>query len=393
MSGKRLIYLDNSATTPICDAALDTYVSVSREHFGNPSSLHGVGLDAEQVIESARRKILCSLYAKVGDIVFTASGSEANNLAIMGRAYAKERFCRGSKIITTMGEHASVNMPLAQLEKEGYRVVKIPTLGGEIDLATLESELDESCILVAAMLVNNESGAVYNIPEVARLIKRKAPGAYLHVDATQGYMKIPFSPEGLGADTVTVSAHKIEGPKGVGALYISPRVIKEKGITPVIFGGGQENGLRSGTENVPGIAAFGEAARVGHEALKPSIRAMEMLRDAFIERLQNDPALGEISVTLPPMHAPHIVNITLPSIKSETMLHYLSAEGIYVSSGSACSSNTGHVSSALIAYGRSEHEADCSIRISFSARNTLSDVDELCRALGAGVAKLTRIKQ
>lgn len=392
MTEKRHIYLDNSATTPICDEALAAYIDASRNHFGNPSSLHTLGVEAERATEASRGEILGSLYAKSGDIIFTASGSEANNLAIIGRARAKERFRSGAKIITTMGEHASVNMPLEMLSREGYDIVKIPTTGGEIDLGALEHELGSDCILVAAMLVNNETGAVYNIPQVAKLIKKKAPGAYLHVDATQGYMKIPFSPEGLGADTVTVSSHKIEGPKGVGALYVSERVVKEKGLSPVIFGGGQEKGLRSGTENVPGIVAFGVAARIGHEKMKPNIQRLETLRDRLIEKIETDQVLSVISVTRPPMHAPHILNITLPDIKSETMLHYLSSEGIYVSSGSACSSNTGHISSALTAYGRSEHEADCSIRISFSPRNTEDDVDALCDALVTGLGKLARIR-
>ena len=390
---KTMIYLDNSATTPICDEALAVYERVSRECFGNPSSLHALGAKAEKVISTARSEVLSSLYTRSGEVIFTASGSEANNLAIVGHALSKERYRRGAKIITTMGEHASVNEPLRMLEDFGFTVVKIPTVGGEIDLAALDGALDRSVILVAAMLVNNETGAVYNIPEVARRIRARAPEAYLHVDATQGYMKIPFSPEGLGADTLTVSSHKIEGPKGVGALYISERVKKERGLAPVIYGGGQERGLRSGTENVPGIAAFGAAARVGLARIEENIAKMQSLRDRLVEKLCTDPRLSEIKVARPPMHAPHIVNITLPAIKSETMLHFLSSEGIYVSSGSACSSNTGHVSSALTAFGRSEAEADCSVRISFAPTNTVDDVDALCEALAAGLARLARIKK
>lgn len=388
-----MIYLDNSATTPICDEALSVYERVSRECFGNPSSLHALGAEAEKVISTARSEVLSSLYTRSGEVIFTASGSEANNLAIVGHALSKERYRRGAKIITTMGEHASVNEPLRMLEDFGFTVVKIPTVGGEIDLSALDGALDRSVILVAAMLVNNETGAVYNIPEVARRIRARAPEAYLHVDATQGYMKIPFSPEGLGADTLTVSSHKIEGPKGVGALYVSERVKKERGLAPVIYGGGQERGLRSGTENVPGIAAFGAAARVGLARIEENIAKMQSLRDRLVEKLCTDPRLSEIKVARPPMHAPHIVNITLPAIKSETMLHFLSSEGIYVSSGSACSSNTGHVSSALTAFGRSEAEADCSVRISFAPTNTVDDVDALCEALVAGLARLARIKK
>ena len=390
---KRQIYLDNAATTKICREALEAYTEASEMHFGNPSSLHGIGVDAEHVIKNARADILRSLYSDKGEIIFTASGTEANNLAILGRARAKERFRSGAKIITSAGEHASVNAALAQLEREGVRVARIPTAGGRLDMAALERELSGDTVLVTLMLVNNETGAVYNIPEAAKTIKRKAPSAYLHVDATQGYLKIPFSPAAIGADLVTVSAHKIRGPKGIGALYMTERVRTERGLSPIVFGGGQGLGLRSGTENVPAIAAFGAAARIGHKSIESTARALEQLRTMLAEGIRGDELLCAISITDPEMHAPHILNITLPSIKSETMLHYLSSEGIFVSSGSACSSNSGHKSEALIAFGRSEDEADCSIRISFGAANTEDDVKALLAALRSGLSKLARIKK
>ena len=382
-------YLDNSATTRICSEALDTYTRVSLECFGNPSSLHGIGHEAEKIISEARREIISSMGG--GEVIFTASGSEANNLAIIGRARSKERYKRGAKIITTMGEHASVSEPCDMLASEGFNVARVPTKGGLVDLQALEAELTDNTILVSVMLVNNETGAVYNVPAISSLVKRKCKDALIHVDATQGYMKIPFTLSGLGADMVTVSSHKIEGPKGVGALVIRDGVRKLRALSPVIFGGGQEKGLRSGTENVPGIAAFGEAVRVGRVKMKESISHMSHLREMLINEIARNPALSEISPTLPENHAPHILNITLPSIKSETMLHYLSSKGIYVSSGSACSSNTGHLSSALIAYGRTESEADSSIRISFSASNTEEDVMALTDALGEGLSRLARV--
>lgn len=386
----REIYFDNSATTPIRAESLEKYIEVARGHFGNPSSLHSLGVDAEHIILEARREILASLYTGLGDVVFTGSGSEANNLAILGRAYAKERFRRGGKIITTMGEHASVDMPIQALERAGFTVARISTRGGEIDLGELERELSGNVILVSVMLVNNETGAVYNVPEVAERVKKIAPEAYLHVDATQGYMKIPFSPEVLGADTVTVSSHKIEGPKGVGALYISPRVIKERGIAAQVLGGGQEKGLRSGTENVPAIAAFGVAARLAKEFIEENSGKMTALRDRLISAIETSPELSEVKITRPRSAAPHILNITLPGIRSETMLHYLSSEGIYVSSGSACSSNSGHRSEALLAFGKSEGEADSSVRISFSRNNTKDEVDVLVDVLKSGIARLAR---
>ena len=387
------IYLDNSATTRISEEALAKYTEISRECFGNPSSLHKMGYNAESVVKAARDELLLSLGARGARAVFTASGSEANNLAIVGRALSKERYRRGAKIITTEGEHASVNEPLSYLEGLGFKIVRISTKNGVLDMDELRSALTRDVILVTAMMVNNETGALYDIPAVARLMKANCPEAYLHIDATQSYMKLPFTKASLGADMITVSSHKIEGPKGVGALIIDERVIKERGLSPLILGGGQEGGLRSGTENVPGIAAFGEAAKIGRSRLRERFEKMSTLREYFLEKLNTSPALSEISPTLPQSHAPQIVNITLPGIKSETMLHYLSSFGIFVSSGSACSSNTGHISSALTAYGRSETEADCSIRISFSHRNEKEDVDAFCEALESGLSKLARIKQ
>ncbi len=388
----RPIYLDNSATTQMCDEAVRAYVDAATKHYGNPSSLHGIGVDAEHIMDSARREIMRSLYATGGHIIFTASGTEANNLAILGRARAKERFRNGARIIISAGEHPSVGEPAKLLESEGYSVTRISTAGGVLSLSELEAALSRDTVLVSIMLVNNETGAVYNIPEVAKLIKKKAPDAYLHVDATQGYLKFPFSPAGLGADMITVSAHKVHGPKGIGALYVSERVRTERGIAPVIYGGGQESGIRSGTENVAAIAAFGAAVQVGFEALRENNARISKLRERLVGGIKKAPALSELSIAEPPMHAPHIVSITLPSIKSETMLHYLSSEGIYVSSGSACSSNSEHKSEALIAYGRSEAEADYTIRVSLSHTNTEEDIDELLRALGCGLLKLVRLK-
>ncbi len=387
------IYLDNAATTKICPEALGKYVEVSERCFGNPSSLHSVGLDAENEIEAARRKIRDSVGGKNCQLIFTSSGSEANNLAIIGRALSKDRYKKGMKIISTEGEHASVRKPILHLTTLGHRAVFIPTAGGVLNFDALLRELTPDVILVSVMMVNNETGAVYNLPAISKAIKEKCPDALFHVDATQGYMKLPFTMAAIGADMLTVSAHKIEGPKGVGALVVSDRVIKEKGLAPVVYGGGQELALRSGTENVPAIAAFGAAAEVMLAHREESIQHYAMLRSLLIERLSED-GLSEIRPTLPPRYAPHILNVTLPNIKSETMLHFLSQAGIFVSSGSACSSNGGgHKSSALIAYGHSEAEADCSVRISFSRHNTPEDVHALADALADGLKRLARVRR
>ena len=390
---KRQIYLDNAATTKMRPEAISEYLRVSDSVWGNPSSLHSFGNDAERVITDSKQTILSTIGAKDCEIIFTASGTEANNLAIIGHALSKERYKNGAKIITTLGEHASVFEPIKELAGRGFKVASISTKNGEIDLDELMRELTKDVILVSVMMVNNETGAVYNVPAIARAIKSKCPDALLHVDATQGYMKIPFTKSGIGADMITISSHKIGGPKGVGALIIDKSVIKRRDLAPVIFGGGQGLGLRSGTENVPGIAAFAAAAKTARATLGADVEKMTALRQKLIDKLSTDSRLAEISPTLPKNHAPHILNLTLPSIKSETMLHYLSSEGIFVSSGSACSSNGNHLSSALTAYGRSNEEADSSIRVSFSASNTEEDVDALTEALASGLERLVRIKR
>ena len=386
----RDIYLDNSATTRICDEALEKYVKTSKECWGNPSSLHGMGFAAEGEVKSAREAVRRSLGANDATVVFCASGSEANNLAIIGRATSKERYKKGAKIITTMGEHASVEKPLEYLASQGYTVAYIPTVGGEIDMAALEREMTRDVILVTMMMVNNETGALYDTATVARMMKVRCPDAALHVDATQSYMKFPFTKASLGADMITVSSHKIEGPKGVGALIIDKEIIKKRDIAPMVLGGGQEGGLRSGTENVPAIAAFGEAVRVAEKNLRANYAYVKGLRDYLIERLERE--VPQVSITKPKKAAPHILNITLPKIKSETMLHFLSSYNIYVSSGSACSSNSAHTSSALVAFGRSAEEADYSIRISLCHRNTNEDVDAFIDTLKVGLEKLSRVR-
>ena len=386
------IYLDNSATTKICEEALEKYVEVSRECYGNPSSLHAMGFDAEKILTSVRREVQKSLGSKDGTVIFTASGSEANNLAIIGRALAKERYKNGAKIITTDGEHASVDAPLDFLASLGFKIARIPTKNGEIDLDVLKKEMTSDVILVTMMMVNNETGALYDVEAVSKIMRSSAKDALLHVDATQSYLKLPFTISRLNADMITISSHKIEGPKGVGALVVTKEVMRTRGLAPIIFGGGQEGGMRSGTENVPAIAAFGEAVRLGFSALKDRYEKTLSLKKYLIKSISEREGLSEISLTIPEKSAPHILNVTLPKIKSETMLHYLSSLGIYVSSGSACSSNGGHTSSALVAYGRTAAEADTSIRISLSYRNTTEDIDALVGGLESGLLKLSRIR-
>lgn len=383
------IYLDNSATTALCDAAKQA-MTAAMECYGNPSSLHVAGLEAEHMLKEAREQVASALGVRngAGQIYFTASGTEANNLAILGSVYAKERRV-GNRIVTTEGEHSSVEKTLQELEKRGFEIVRIPTRNGVLDMELAEKAIDKSTVLVTAMMVNNETGAMYDVKSLFALAKRNAPQAVTHCDAVQGFMKAIFSPAAIGADLLTVSAHKIHGPKGVGALYVSAEILKAKKLIPIIQGGGQEFGLRSGTENVIGIAGFGAAAAQAGRTLREDLRSMTQLR-TYLEQ-----GLGQIegiTLNLPKgSRAPHIVNLTLPDIKSETMLNHLSAKGICVSSGSACASHGKATSRALTAFGLPAQKADCSLRISLCPHNTREEIDALCTALSEGVAALVRI--
>ena len=381
--------MDNSATTALCDEAKQAMLA-AMECYGNPSSLHKAGLDAEHMVKKAREQVLSALGVRTnaGQVYFTSSGTEANNLAILGSAYAKERRA-GGRIVTTEGEHSSVEMVLRDLEKKGFDVVRIPTRDGVLDMDFASKAITKDTLLVTTMMVNNETGALYDLKALFALAKRNAPGVVTHCDAVQGFMKTIFSPAAIGADMVTVSSHKIHGPKGVGALYVSAEVLKAKKLIPVTLGGGQESGMRSGTENTIGIAGFGAACARAQSTLRDDLRRMSALRTYLEGKLAE---IGEIKLNLPRAgRAPHIVNLTLPDIKSETMLHYLSGQGIYVSSGSACSSHGHATSRALSAFGLVAEQADCSLRISLCPANTEGEIDALCAALGTGVRELVRI--
>ena len=387
----RDIYLDNSATTPLCEEAKEK-MREAMECYGNPSSLHAKGFDASKMIAEARNKVLSSLFVRNGkaeNLIFTAGGTEADNLALMGVAYAKTR--RANRIITTDSEHSAIENTLKYLENDGFDIVRLATKNGVIDIDEFKSMMSKNTLIVSIMHVNNETGAVYNIKECFKLAKEINPDVVTHTDAVQSYMKMKVSPSDLCADLISISAHKIHGPKGVGALYVSPEVIKKKQLKPIIYGGGQEFGFRSGTENLIGIAGFGAAAERGFKNISKDISTMRENRAYAVERLS---AL-DVKINMPEREcAPHIINITLPSIKSETMLHHLSSKGIYVSSGSACSSNsaTKRVSRALRGFGLSDFEADCSMRISFSPFTTKEDIDGLVINLKEGIEKLVKIR-
>lgn len=387
----REIYFDNSATTPLCEASVEAMTGAMRV-YGNPSSLHSMGHEAQKLVDGARESIGAALgvrMMKPGELIFTASGTEANNLAIFGVAYAKSRRV-ANKIITTDSEHPSVEKSLEALEADGFEVVRIGTRGGVLNSQQLEAALDDKVLLVTMMMVNNETGALYDVARVFSAVKQRCPLAVTHCDAVQGFMKIRFSPAAIGADLVSISSHKIHGPKGVGALYVGREILKQKKLVARVFGGGQEFGFRSGTENVIGIAGFGAAARETGRGIDGKIEKMAALREYALLKLS---AL-DVTLNVPlGTCAPHIINFTLPKIKSETMLHYLSGEGIYVSSGSACSSHSHAPSPTLLAFGLSPADAENSIRVSLSEYNTEEEIDRFVECLKNGLSVLIRVRR
>ncbi|MBQ8146826.1 MAG: cysteine desulfurase [Clostridia bacterium] len=384
-----MIYFDNSATTKISNGALEKMTEVARLHFGNPSSLHKLGLDAEREIEDARRQIFTSLgimRGVKGELIFTSGGTESNNIAILGVVNSKQR--KGNEVIlSTQGEHSSVENVLCQLEKSGFKVLRVPTLNGELDLDFIR-ENAKGCILATFMHVNNETGAVYDVKRAFDIVRECSPSAVCHSDCVQSYMKVKFNKKSLGADLISISAHKINGAKGTGALYIDPNIIKTKRIVPILYGGGQEENLRSGTENVYGIAAFGQAVREHFANLSAEIAHMQKIKDYIIKGLEN---VGGVSVNKPKSSSCHIINVTAAGIRSETLLHFLSSKEIYVSSGSACSSNGAHKASpSLMAFGLSADQADSSIRISLCPQNTEQEADALFEAINEACIRLAK---
>lgn len=379
-----MIYLDNSATTVLSAEAANKMRITAEEIWGNPSSIHNMGLAAGRLIEEARTNILSSLGVNdknTGCLIFCGSGTEANNLAVFGTAYAKTN-TRQKRIITDNSQHSSVTAPLRRLEQNNFEIIRIPTIGGKLDTDMLVESVNEDTVLVTVILVNNETGARYDVENAFKRVKAINPNTICHTDAVQAFKKIKFTPESLNADLISLSGHKLHAPKGIGALYIKGNIIKTKKIVPIILGGGQEAGFRSGTENVPAIAAFGEAVKTSY-----NLETVIKIREYLLQHLPD-----EIKVNMPAEYVPHIISITLPRIKSETMLHFLSAHGICVSNGSACSSHGGHVSPVLISFGLTKLQADCTIRVSLCGTESLSDIDVFINTLKDGIKSLIRIK-
>ena len=363
------VYLDNSATTRCSERAKNVMVQVLTEDYGNPSSLHNMGKNAEDYLREAREKIAKTLKVEEKELVFTSGGTESNNMALIGGALANPR--AGRHIITTGIEHPSVNAPLAYLEELGYEITWLGVdEDGVISIDELRGAIREDTVLVSMMMVNNEIGAIEPVEEVARVIKEKNPGTLLHVDAIQAYGKFRIYPKKLGIDLLSVSGHKIHAPKGTGFLYIRDKVK----VKPIMYGGGQQKGMRSGTENVPGAAALGEASAEIYENLDQKIDHMYQIKQRFIDGVMQIPGVC-VNGKMGRESAPQIVSISIEDVRSEVMLHSLEEYGIYVSAGSACSSNKPAPSRTLQAIGLPKKQLESTIRISFSVNTTEGEVD------------------
>ena len=364
-----MIYFDNAATTCVFPEVVEAMQDAMQVTYGNPSAKHMKGIEAENKVKAAQELIAKTLRAKPKEILFTSGGTESNNTAIIGTAMANRR--KGKHIITTKVEHASVYEPMYHLEEEGYEVTYLDVdAEGIVDLKQLEESIREDTILVSCMMVNNEIGAIEPIEEIAKIIKAKNPNTIFHVDAIQAYGKYRICPKKLGIDLLSVSGHKIHAPKGTGFLYIKDKTK----IKPIIYGGGQQKGMRSGTENVPGAAALGEAAMEIYENFDEKIAHMYALKKHFIEEVTKIEGVtingktGEDS-------APQIVSVTIQGVRSEVMLHSLEEKEVYVSAGSACSSNKPAPSKTLQGIGLKKADLEGTIRFSFCVNTTEAEID------------------
>ena len=363
-----MIYLDNSATTQPCPACVRAMTEALTDCWGNPSSVYTLGIDAAHRLRQARQAVAAALGAEPDRVFFTSGGTEADNWAILSAAERLGK--RGRHIITTAVEHHAVLHPMQKLEAKGFEVTYLqPDHDGNITVEELKKALRPDTILVSVMMVNNETGAVMPIADMVKAVRRSSPLALFHTDAVQGFLKVPFRAKALGADMISVSAHKIHAAKGTGALYIRPGLP----LPAFLNGGGQESNYRSGTENMPGICGF--SAACADTDAKADIARMAQLRDLAREKLSGIDGL----VLIGSQTAPHIVNLSLPGLRSQGIINCLQSDGIYVSAGSACSK--GHRSHVLEAMHLPPAVIDGSIRVSFSHDNTEADVDALCQAL------------
>ncbi len=377
-------YFDNSATTRCYPEVAEIVVKTMTEDFGNPSAMHLKGVEAEKYVREAAQILAKILKVNEKEIIFTSGGTESNNLALFGGADANKR--SGNHIITTSVEHAAVGQPAERLEQMGYEVTIVPVdHRGVVQLEALEKALRPDTILVSTMYVNNEVGAVMPVEEIAKLVHEKSPKALYHVDAIQAFGKYRIYPKKAGIDMLSVSSHKIHGPKGVGFLYINEKAR----IQPQILGGGQQAGMRSGTDNVPGIAGLGVAAKMVYTDFDKKIEHMYQLKERLAEGFLKLPDV-RLNVMEIREGAPQILSASFLGVRSEVLLHTLEEKGIYVSAGSACSSHKRKAAGTLSAMGMEAAQRESTLRFSFSEENTFEEVDYALEVIGQVLPMLRR---
>ncbi len=379
-----MIYLDNAATTVVAPEVREIIDKVMLEDFGNPSSLHNVGYDAEKYVKKTAQDIASILKVDEKEILFTSGGTESNNTALIGTAYANKR--SGNRIITTSIEHPSVKAPLKFLEEQGFEVIYLPVdHDGLIKMDALKEAMNEDTILVSIMHVNNEIGSIQDIAAIGEFVKSINPNVVFHVDAIQSFGKLDIKPKKMNVDMMSVSGHKIHGPKGVGFLYIK----KGCKVSPIIFGGGQQLGMRSGTENVPGIAGLGVAANLAYNDLEARAAHMTQLKDRLIDGLMTIDGVS-VNSKKGSEGAPHIVSASFTNVGSEVLLHSLEDKEIYISAGSACSSNKPAISEVLKAIDIDRDLLKSTVRFSLCNDNTEEQIDQTIEALRSLVPILSK---
>ena len=371
-------YLDNSATTQVSNTAAQKALDIMCNIYGNPSSLHTMGIEAEKELETARSIIAKTIGCECDELFFTSGGTEANNTAILGTVKALKR--RGNKIVTSAIEHSSIMESMAYLENEGFQVTYLtPDENGVIPMDKIKEAVDDKTILVSVMMANNEVGSINDIAKIRKIVTAKKSPALIHTDAVQAFGKLNIKVKKLDVDLMTISSHKIHGPKGVGALYIK----KGKRILPIHFGGEQEKKIRPGTEALPLIGAFGVA--VSELEIDKNYQLVQELNDYAKAKLSS---IDSVTLNSKDNALPYILNISVNGIRSETMLHHLAQNNVYVSSGSACAK--GKPSHVLSAMGVSRDSADSALRISFSKLNTKDDIDALVEHIIEGIENLAK---
>lgn len=377
-------YLDHSATTRCFERVQEIVRKTMDDAYGNPSSMHKKGMEAETIVRGAAQTIAKTLKAAEKEIIFTSGGTESNNLALIGAAMAHRR--AGNRLITTQIEHPSVSNTMKYLQEQGFEVIWLPvSRDGIVSTDALREAVNDATVLVSVMHVNNEIGSIQPLAEAAKIIHEKNPNTLFHVDAVQSYGKMRIHPKKMGIDLLSASGHKIHGPKGIGFLYRREKIR----LQPILFGGGQQAGLRSGTHNVPGIAGLGEAAAEAYENQEDKTARLRECKERLLKRTAQIEGIV-INSPIGDDGAPHIVNLSIPGIRSEVMLHALEEHGVYVSAGSACASNHPEPSRTLQAIGLEPALVESALRFSFSSSTNLPEIDYAAEKLAELVPKLRR---